>query len=154
MVGEVGGAGWFLWRSEATTRLRSLKRRALLEGGGRGGDCHIWAIKERLSVNTTDRCARWKNRNPPNFVTSKAFGNVFRKYKTQFVGLYIFKNNHFFFNFHLREAFKSTKNVRDILASWMQTETNTMTFPTLNNFMILPLYLNVVTVSKDFNLSF
>ena len=53
-----------------------------------------------------------------------------------------------FFNFHLRETFKSTKNVRDILASWMETETNAMTFPTLKNFMILPLYLNVVTILK------
>ena len=36
----------------------------------------------------------------------------------------------------------------------METETNAMTFPTLNNFMIFPLYLNVVTISKDFNLIF
>ena len=40
---------------------------------------------EPLSINTTDTCARWKNRNPPNFVTKKPFGNYFRKYKTQFV---------------------------------------------------------------------
>ena len=59
-----------------------------------------------------------------------------------------------FFNFHLREALKPPKNVRDILASWMETETNTMTFLILNNFMILPLYLNVVTISQDFNLIF
>ena len=37
-----------------------------------------------------------KNRNPPNFVTTKPFGNYFRNYKTQFVWLYIFQNNHFF----------------------------------------------------------
>ena len=36
----------------------------------------------------------------------------------------------------------------------METETNTMTFLTLNNFMILPFYLNVVTISKDLNLNF
>ena len=47
-----------------------------------------------------------KNRNPPNFVTTKPFGNYFRNYKTQFVWLYIFQNNHFFFYFHLQEAFK------------------------------------------------
>ena len=59
-----------------------------------------------------------------------------------------------FFNFHLREAFKPPKNVLDTLASWMETETNTITFLTLNNVMILPFYLNVVTISKDFNLIF
>ena len=36
----------------------------------------------------------------------------------------------------------------------MEMETNTMIFLILNNFMILPLYLNVVTISKDFNLIF
>ena len=59
-----------------------------------------------------------------------------------------------FFNFHLREAFKPPKNVRDILASWMETETNTKTFLIFKSFMILPLYQNVVTISKDFNLIF
>ena len=44
--------------------------------------------------------------------------------------------------------------MRDILPSWMEMETNTMIFLILNNFMILPLYLNVVTISKDFNLIF
>ena len=107
---------------------------------------------ERLSVNTTDRCARWKNRNLPNFVTKKPFGNYFRKYRTQFVWLYIFQNILCCFNFHLREAFKSPKNALDTLASWMKTETNTMTFLILNSFMILPLYVNVVTIiSKDLN---
>ena len=60
----------------------------------------------------------------------------------------------FFFNFHLREAFKPPKNVLDTLASWMETETNIMTFLILNNFMIPPFYLNVGTISKDFNLFF
>ena len=67
---------------------------------------------------------------------------------------YIFSKIINFFNFQLREAFKPSKNVRDILASWMETETNTMTFLISNNFMILPLYLNVLTISKDFNLIF
>ena len=59
-----------------------------------------------------------------------------------------------FFNFHLPEAFKPPKNVLDTLASSMETETNTMAFLILNNFMILPFYLNVVTISKVFNLIF
>ena len=54
-----------------------------------------------------------------------------------------------FFNFHLRESFKPAKNGLDILAS-----PKTMTFLISNSFMILPLYLNVVTISKDFNLIF
>ena len=33
-----------------------------------------------------------------------------------------------FFNVHLRETFKPPENVPDILASLMETETNTMTF--------------------------
>ena len=76
-----------------------------------------------------------KNRNLPNFVTTEPFGNYFRNYKTQFIWLYIFQNNHFFLNFHLREAFKPPKNARDMLASWMETETNSMTFLILNNFV-------------------
>ena len=36
----------------------------------------------------------------------------------------------------------------------MEIETNTMTFLILNNFVILLFYLNVVTISKDFNLIF
>ena len=32
----------------------------------------------------------------------------------------------FFFNFHFGEAFKPLKNLRDILTSWMETETKTM----------------------------
>ena len=40
-----------------------------------------------------------KNRNPPNFFTTKPFGNYFRNYKTQFVWLYIFQNNQFFLIF-------------------------------------------------------
>ena len=67
---------------------------------------------------------------------------------------YIFSKIINFSNFQLREAFKPSKNVRDILASWMETETNTMTFLISNNFMILSLYLNVLTISKDFNLIF
>ena len=91
----------------------------------------------------------------PNFVTKKPFGNYFRKYRTQFVWLYIFQNILCCFNFHLREAFKSPKNALDTLASWMKTETNTMTFLILNSFLILPLYVNVVTIiSKDLNLIF
>ena len=66
----------------------------------------------------------------------------------------IFSKIMIFFNFHLREAFKPPKNVLDTLASWMETETNTITFLPLNNDMILPFYLNVVTISKDFNLTF
>ena len=89
----------------------------------------------------------------PNFVTTKPFANYFWKYKTQFVRLYIFQNNQFF-NFHLREAFKAQKNVLDTLASWMETKTNLIIFLILNNFMFLPLYVNVVTISKDFNLIF
>ena len=96
-----------------------------------------------------------KKSKSPNFVTTKPFRNYFRKYKTQFVWPNIFQNNlFFFFNFHLREAFKPPKNVLDTLASWMETETNTMTSLILNNCMIPPFYLNVVTISKDFNLIF
>ena len=51
-----------------------------------------------------------------------------------------------------RPALKPPKNVLDTLASLMETETITMTFLILNNFMILPFYRNVVTISKDFNL--
>ena len=58
----------------------------------------------------------------------------------------------FFFNFHLREAFKPPKKVRDILASWMETETNTMTFLVLNNFMILSSYRDVVKISREIKL--
>ena len=36
----------------------------------------------------------------------------------------------------------------------MEKETNTMTSLILNNCMIPPFYLNVVTISKDFNLIF
>ena len=99
---------------------------------------------EPLSVNTTDRWARRKNRNPPNLVTTKPFENYFRKYKTQFVWLYIFKNKQFF-NVHLREAFKPPKNVLGILvASWMETETNTVSL-----FYIKQLY-DPSFVSKRF----
>ena len=48
----------------------------------------------------------------------------------------IFSKIIIFFNFHLREAFKPPKNVLDTLASWMETETNTMTFLILNNFYV------------------
>ena len=40
-----------------------------------------------------DRCARWKNRNLPNFVTLNPY---FRKYKIQFLETDIFQNNNFF----------------------------------------------------------
>ena len=83
---------------------------------------------ERLSVNTMDRRARGKNRNPPNFVTTTPFENYFRKYKNQLVWLYVFKNKQLF-NVHLREAFTPPKYVLGILvASWMETETNTVSF--------------------------
>ena len=65
----------------------------------------------------------------------------------------IFSKIIIFLKFHLREALKPPKNMLDTLASSMETETNTMTFLILNNFMILPFYLKVVTISKDFNLS-
>ena len=84
---------------------------------------------------------------------TKPFGNYFWKYKTQFVWLNIFQNNNFFY-FHLREASTPPKNVLDTLASWMETKTNLMIFLILNNFVILSLYLNVVTISKDFSLIF
>ena len=62
-----------------------------------------------------------------------------------------------FFHFHLRtlkDVWGEAKNVLDTLASWMETLTNTRTFLVLKNFKILPFYLNVVTISKDFNLIF
>ena len=83
---------------------------------------------------------------PQTLSATKPFVNYFIKYKTQFVWLNIFETNHFFFNFHLREAFKPPKNVLGTLASWMEMETNTITFLILNNFTILPFYLNVVRV--------
>ena len=68
-----------------------------------------------------------KKSKSPNFVTTKPFGNYFRKYKSHFVWLNIFQIINFF-NFPLREAFKPPKNVLDTLASWMEMATNTMTF--------------------------
>ena len=91
---------------------------------------------------------------PQTFSHQSPLETISENTRHQFVWLYIFQNNHFFLIFTLDRAFKPPKNVRDIFASWMETETNTMTFPTLNNFMILPLYLNVVTILKDFNLTF
>ena len=49
-----------------------------------------------VCLKTTDRCARWKNRNLPNFVTTKTLRNYFRKYKNQFVLIDIFRINNFF----------------------------------------------------------
>ena len=90
-----------------------------------------------------------KKSKSPNFVTTKPFGNYFRKYKTQFVWPNIFQNNLFFFL-----QFSPSRGLQTTLASWTETETNTMTSLILNNCMIPPFYLNVVTISKYFNLIF
>ena len=50
--------------------------------------------------------------------------------------------------------FSPSRGLQTTLASWTETETNAMTSLILNNCMIPPFYLNVVTISKYFNLIF
>ena len=63
----------------------------------------------------------------PSIVKLKPLRNYFRKYEIQFPVIDIFPKN-IFLNFHLQEALKTPKNVLCILAWWIETETNAMTW--------------------------
>lgn len=88
--------------------------------------------------------------NSPNDVSKKPFENHFRKYKIEFVWIYIYQLR-WLFNFHPWGSPQTTENVLCIFNMCNKTKTNTKTILILHNSMTLPLQNTVIRISKDAN---